>query len=194
MPKKRRWLGELHVKAALESLGMVFEREYKIPGGRRMYDFYIQRYSLVIEYDGEQHFRRSSKYHKRKGKFERCQKVDREKTMTAIKNGLKVLRIDYSWKKKSIAEVAMFISYALSVRHPLICTNAEMYNYIISSPEVSPLLPVYPSSGVSPIKVSVGISPENKDPIKVGVGISPSMISGGISIPKYILSRSFNVP
>lgn len=61
----------------------------------RKYDFYISKYALIIEMDGEFHYKYN---HKSKQSKELSEKIDREKDKLAIKNNLKIIRIDCNYK------------------------------------------------------------------------------------------------
>ena len=52
--------GEEHIIRILRAAGVRFEREKTytdLKGGRFRFDFYLPAYNILIEYDGEQHFK-----------------------------------------------------------------------------------------------------------------------------------------
>jgi len=59
------------------------------------FDFYIKDYNLIIEYDGEQHFRPVDNWGGEK-KFKSLQKRDLEKNNYCLKNNIDMLRIPYT--------------------------------------------------------------------------------------------------
>ena len=67
--------------------------------GKRMYvDFYIQNKNLVIEYDGEQHFKFIPRFHKTEEDFKKQLERDRLKNELLNEKGIKVVRIPYTDK------------------------------------------------------------------------------------------------
>jgi len=89
--------GELAI--LLDELGIV-HRQYKIKNKR--YDFYLPEFNILIERDGEQHYRGyfqdSSKLHN----LEYQQNNDKFKTELALNNGYKIYRIPYWLKGEDI--------------------------------------------------------------------------------------------
>jgi len=66
------------------------------------FDFYIPELNTIIEYDGDQHFRESSKY---KGKkFEATQRNDKIKNKYCLENGIKLIRIHFRFPANKIEE------------------------------------------------------------------------------------------
>lgn len=64
--------------------------------GKRMYfDFAIIQRRLLIEYDGEQHFRYVERFHKTKEVFQNARQRDKIKEELAHQNGYDVVRFDY---------------------------------------------------------------------------------------------------
>lgn len=83
----REWLIENNIK---------FEEQKKFKEiGRMSYDFYLSDYNILIEYDGEQHFK-PVKVWGGKEEFENNKKRDAIKNEYAKKNGIKLLRIPYT--------------------------------------------------------------------------------------------------
>lgn len=76
--------------------------------GKRMYaDFYIPHKQMVIEYDGEQHFKFVEMFHKTEENFRRQQKRDMLKDKLLKENNINVVRISYNQKitKELIEEI-----------------------------------------------------------------------------------------
>jgi hypothetical protein len=73
-------------------------------GGLLSYDFYIPKYNLLIEFQGEQHERYIKGFHKSKKDFEKQQKHDRYKREYAEQNDIKFLEIWY-WQFDKIEEI-----------------------------------------------------------------------------------------
>lgn len=74
-------------------------QQFKIPQSRHIFDIYIPKYNLIIEYDGD-------KWHKDK-------KHDRDIDNLALSNGFKILRIKESkyLKEGRLAYVKKCLSY-----------------------------------------------------------------------------------
>jgi len=101
-------VGERNIMRALDDLGLNYEREKIFVGlinpttNRKLrYDFFIPSLNLIIEYDGEQHFRPINI----KGIFREQEDIqaaydkgvmrDQIKTTFALENGFNLLRISY---------------------------------------------------------------------------------------------------
>jgi very-short-patch-repair endonuclease len=78
------------------------------------FDFYIPQLNTIVEYDGEQHFRPSSKFGY--DKFERTQEHDRMKNDYCFENGIKLIRIHY---KFPVDKVEKSLLDALNDNKPL---------------------------------------------------------------------------
>lgn len=59
------------------------------------YDIYVPKYKLLIEYNGEQHYERSSLFHKTKSKFNAQVRRDKRKAKLAADNGFNLLVVRY---------------------------------------------------------------------------------------------------
>jgi very-short-patch-repair endonuclease len=66
------------------------------------FDFFIPEMNTIIEYDGEQHFRSSTKYGGEK--FETTQKNDKIKNQYCLKKGINLIRIHYRHKASKIKD------------------------------------------------------------------------------------------
>ncbi len=108
--------GEREIARCLQSLGVEFECQAKFAGLKRCrYDFFIRSRSLLIEYDGVQHFSPVDRF----GGEERLRSVkrsDERKNRWAWENGYMLMRIPY-WMKDRIPELlhrqlAMFTAEA----------------------------------------------------------------------------------
>lgn len=60
--------------------------------GKKRYDFYLEKYNLIIEADGGQHLDKNDFMIS----FEEQNRIDRYKDFMALKNGIKLIRIDCS--------------------------------------------------------------------------------------------------
>jgi very-short-patch-repair endonuclease len=73
----------------LEETGINFIIQYKIGSSRKRYDFYLPDHKLIVEVDGEQHFRQVGNWES----YEKTLENDIEKMKTSLLNGISVLRI-----------------------------------------------------------------------------------------------------
>lgn len=85
---------ELIIAGALDDVEVVYFTEFKFDGcvsptsNRKLrFDFYIPERNLLIEFHGEQHFKRNNLMHEG-DKFERMQEHDRIKAQYAFENGI----------------------------------------------------------------------------------------------------------
>lgn len=117
--------GETMVRNILISLGVEYEIEKTYDnllsrGASMPYDFYLPSYDMLIEYDGEQHFK-PVKYFGGQKKFISQQKRDSKKNEYALKNGISLIRIPYTWSydrvkseiETSIKEVKQGVLYKI---------------------------------------------------------------------------------
>ena len=95
-----RWLKEHHYKFIRQKRYADCKDKRKLP-----YDFYLPDYNILIEYDGEQHFRvvrfNEMDWYDAVENFKRIKKHDRIKNRYANKNNIPLLRIEY-WNFKII--------------------------------------------------------------------------------------------
>jgi len=94
-PKCKVSKGEEKISDFLDINNLNFTREYKINGYLYRYDFYIPKLKLLIEYDGEQHFRSSAFWGGEK-KLKKVQESDKIKNKLAKLNGYYLIRIKYT--------------------------------------------------------------------------------------------------
>ena len=87
--------GEAELKKIIEGLGFEVETQKKIK--KRRYDFYLCDHNLLIERDGEQHYRKA--WEGEDG-FRKQIKIDAKKTMLALDHGYQIARIPYWVKNK----------------------------------------------------------------------------------------------
>ncbi len=127
MPKRRFYYkgkkvskGEREVARHLESLGIEFIREKTFEGclGRSnrplRFDFYIESCNIVIEYDGEHHFKPVNKYGRAKYAHERTVINDKIKNDFLAKKGIGILRIPY-FEFKELKEIVNTVLAQLNI-------------------------------------------------------------------------------
>jgi Zn finger protein HypA/HybF involved in hydrogenase expression/very-short-patch-repair endonuclease len=97
-PKCNASKGEVRIGRFLKTTGLLFEIEKRFENCRNRYtlpfDFYIPSHNLLIEYDGEQHFKVIG--HFGIESFRRTQKHDQIKTRYAERHNIRLLRIKYT--------------------------------------------------------------------------------------------------
>jgi very-short-patch-repair endonuclease len=113
-PTCRASKGEKDIYRYLLNNNVEFEREKKFKDCKHKqklpFDFYIPKYNMCIEYDGEQHFKPIEFLGGEEGLKQR-QQNDKIKTNFCRSNNIKLLRIPY-WKKNKIS---LILSEALNV-------------------------------------------------------------------------------
>lgn len=91
------WLEENNIKYIYEK---TFKKLLGVGGGNLSYDFYLPKYNLLIEYQGEQHKYKVEGF----GNFEIQQEHDKRKREYAETNNLKLLEIWY-WDFDNIENI-----------------------------------------------------------------------------------------
>lgn len=103
--------GELSIKRFLEKKNILFERQYQYDDLKLdknlSFDFYIANMNMLIEFDGEQHFR-EIEYFTRTTPFEKVVKSDELKNEYCKKLNIKLLRIPF-WELYNINEILEFV-------------------------------------------------------------------------------------
>jgi very-short-patch-repair endonuclease len=119
----------------LLSNNISFEEQFKIVElGNKSFDFMIEHNELkyIIEFDGVQHFKFVEYFYKSVDVFIKRQDVDVLKTITALKCGYNVIRIDY----KQIDNVSFHLSEALNLKNKTYFSTPELYTHIIRKLEI----------------------------------------------------------
>ena len=100
----RKSTGEEAVAEELVRRGLVFTRQAKFPSLPRLsFDFYLPSMGLLIEFDGEQHFR-PIEFFGGKDSFLITRERDERKNRWAWENGYMLMRIPY-WMRDRIPEL-----------------------------------------------------------------------------------------
>lgn len=90
--------GEQLIYKILNKEKIKFQREktfYDLKKGKYRFDFYLPDYNICIEYDGEQHFKYTSFFHKNKDDLKKQKERDRRKNSYCLANNIKLYRIPY---------------------------------------------------------------------------------------------------
>ena len=96
--------GEDKIIRLLRAANIKFEREKTfsdLRGGKFRYDFYLPSYNILIEVDGEQHFKQVKVFQKTRSDFLKQQENDRRKNSYALANGIILLRIPF-WELEGL--------------------------------------------------------------------------------------------
>ena len=129
--------GERTVYKFLDDNNIAFEDEFSFPGNRKRYDFLLTEYNIFIEYDGQQHFNFTKFWHIDDDGFANEQAKDVGKTVRALQDGYKMIRIDYLIATP--ADVANVINTAIERRDEYhIFVTSQLYDTMINS--VKPLI------------------------------------------------------
>ena len=88
--------GEIEIAAFLENKKINYYREYAFQDlSNRKFDFYLPEQNIIIEFDGEQHFKPVD-FFGGEDSFKDLQKRDYEKNQYCLKNKITVFRIPYT--------------------------------------------------------------------------------------------------
>ena len=94
--------GEQKIREILTSNNIKFENQksfsdfyYSDTNGKPKYDFYLPEYNILIEYDGEQHFKPAFNWDN-EDRFKQRQLHDKVKNEYAIQNNITLIRIPYT--------------------------------------------------------------------------------------------------
>ena len=98
---------EHQIEKALINLQIDYEKEKIFPnlygtgGGNLRFDFFLPEQNILIEYQGEQHYRQNFKYDSTEEGFQKRQCHDEIKRQYCKENGIKLIEIPY-WKQEDI--------------------------------------------------------------------------------------------
>ena len=93
--------GELIIENILKENGIFFQQEKSfedLKGGKFRYDFFIPDYNgrkIVIEFNGEQHYKMVKVFQKKRKDFLSAQENDRKKISYALANGYEIYCVLY---------------------------------------------------------------------------------------------------
>lgn len=96
MPKSS--YGEYQIKRYLERNHINYIAQFQVkdsPISRSKYDFYIPTCNTLVEFDGRQHFKRSRRWHRKKGSWAASRARDVAKSKYAVEYGYRLLRISH---------------------------------------------------------------------------------------------------
>ena len=103
MVKKMSKNEEKIVKILLqEKVSFIREKTFQdLKNGKFRFDFYLPKENIIIEIDGEQHFKQIKKFQKTRQDFLKQQERDRRKNSYCLANNIPLYRIPY-WEIENI--------------------------------------------------------------------------------------------
>lgn len=129
--------GEGLCSQVLTELGLNYQSQFRILTlPRRKFDFFfvhktnLDQRNVLLEFDGQQHFKYTKKFHKSNSHFLRRQGIDRLKTRKAMEEGYYIIRIDYS-QQKYLRE---HIICALQQNKQIYLSDLQKYQYLFPFP------------------------------------------------------------
>lgn len=85
-----------------EKISFVREKTFQdLKNGKFRFDFYLPKENIIIEIDGEQHFKQIKKFQKTRQDFLKQQERDRRKNSYCLANNIPLYRVPY-WEIKNI--------------------------------------------------------------------------------------------
>jgi very-short-patch-repair endonuclease len=109
-----------------------------IASHRRYFDVYVVQHKLLIEFDGTQHYKFPNGIHKTRQAFDASQVADVEKVKYALANGIRILRLDYSYVVRD--KMYRVLDVVMTSTHRLMLTSQIHYQYITTQvPDVTPV-------------------------------------------------------
>ena len=85
-----------------ENIKFIREKTFSdLRKGKYRFDFYLPKYNMCLEIDGEQHFKQVSKFQKTKSDFLKQQERDRRKNSYCLANNIPLYRVPY-WEIENI--------------------------------------------------------------------------------------------
>ena len=130
--------GEKFIEQVIRDMKYEPELEFKLlKTSKYSFDFKFEHRgtNVLIEVDGNQHFKYIPHIHKTYQRCVRARYLDLFKTHKAIELGYKVIRIDYSWMSKPSEAVRNLIIQALDTNGPLYVSDLSKYDWIVIQPE-----------------------------------------------------------
>lgn len=89
--------GEIAILNYLEKYNIDYQKEFIFPDfPQARFDFYLPQFKTILEYDGIQHFKYNSFFHKSEEEFKMRQQADINKNKYCLNNNLYLFRIPYT--------------------------------------------------------------------------------------------------
>lgn len=85
-----------------EKISFIREKTFQdLKNGKFRFDFYLPKENIIIEIDGEQHFKQIKKFQKTRQDFLKQQERDRRKNSYCLANNIPLYRVPY-WEIENI--------------------------------------------------------------------------------------------
>lgn len=104
-------------------------RQATIPGTRLSCDFFFPNEKLIIEIDGDQHWRYVRKWHRKRGDFQAQKDRDRQKTNWCLQNGF----VLYRWcsdQVETFPQITEILRKSISSGKQHFLSNPERYPHL----------------------------------------------------------------
>lgn len=96
--------GEKLIQDFLDIHSIEFIREQNLPGTLMRFDFWLPKYSTVIEYNGRQHYHYIKFFHQNNSGFKKMKERDRTKKEYCETHSITFLEIPYTWKEATVVK------------------------------------------------------------------------------------------
>jgi len=131
--------GELTTTKALELIGFDFRVEFRFKPDLRRFDFCVETCRLIIEFDGEQHFKFGGIFMPTKEDLLANQENDRQKQALALSQGYLMMRFDFTWSKANPVDMAEKIAWFIHECQDLVwVSNPDMYQWLFQPVAILP--------------------------------------------------------
>lgn len=132
-PRCNESKGEAEVCRVLQSLGIDYKREVRLPClPSKEYDFLFspdEHHYYFLEYDGIQHFTNKGFYGRTDEQFNYARDMDRLKTYVSINCAFAIIRISYM----EFYEIEEHILKAMGLKQDIYVSNEDAYNWLVES-------------------------------------------------------------
>lgn len=100
-----------------EKISFIREKTFQdLKNGKFRFDFYLPKENIIIEIDGEQHFKQIKKFQKTRQDFLKQQERDRRKNSYCLANNIPLYRIPY-WEIENINSFKQLIKKEFLVKN-----------------------------------------------------------------------------
>jgi hypothetical protein len=128
--------GQTKVGTALEALHLEFEPEFRFTPCLWRFDFELRLPKILIEFDGEQHFKICT-WRPTSQDLQNGQQRDRDKMDLAFEHGYRMIRFDYSWTCRDSSDIQSAIMHCLQQMENdnilLVVSNPDRYGWLLTS-------------------------------------------------------------
>lgn len=128
---------EVIISTILTKYNINFKEQFRLENDIRRYDFLLTDLNVIIEFDGQQHVFFVPHWHRTIEKFLENQQVDADKTVKALNNKYKMIRIDFNINTEEYLEKYIFSALKQIDQHDLILSS-DLYDYLLDRIETKP--------------------------------------------------------